>query len=32
VVEINPEERPLSGQVDCSLRGLAGELLPQLIT
>jgi hypothetical protein len=26
------EETALSGRLDCSLRGLAGELLPQLIT
>jgi NAD-dependent deacetylase len=32
VVEINPEETPLSSQLDRSLRGQAGELLPQLIT
>jgi NAD-dependent deacetylase len=31
VVEINPEETPLSGQADRSLRGPAGEVLPQLI-
>ena len=30
--EINPEETPLSSQLDRSLRGTAGELLPQLIT
>ncbi len=32
VVEINPEETPLSGQADRSLRGSAGELLPRLLT
>jgi len=31
VVEINPEETPLSSQLDRSLRGPAGELLPRLI-
>ena len=31
VVEINTDETPLTNQVDCSLRGPAGELLPQLI-
>jgi len=31
VIEINPDETPLSAHVDLSLRGLAGELLPQLI-
>ena len=31
VVEVNPEETPISSQVDCSLRGKAGELLPELI-
>ena len=30
-IEINPEETPYSATVDCALRGLAGELLPQLI-
>ena len=32
VIEINPEQTPLSAHVDLSLRGLAGELLPQLIS
>jgi NAD-dependent deacetylase len=32
VIEINPEQTPLSAQVDVSLRGPAGEILPQLIT
>jgi hypothetical protein len=31
VIEINPEETGLSTEVDCSLRGKSGELLPQLI-
>lgn len=31
VIEVNLEETPFSAQVDCSLRGRAGELLPQLI-
>jgi NAD-dependent deacetylase len=31
VVEVNVEETPLSAQVDSSLRGSSGELLPQLI-
>jgi NAD-dependent deacetylase len=31
VIELNTEETPLSAQVDCSLRGRSGELLPQLI-
>jgi NAD-dependent deacetylase len=31
VIEINPEETPLSAHVDISLRGPAGALLPQLI-
>ena len=31
VIEINPEETPLSAHVDLSLRGLAGEILPRLI-
>jgi NAD-dependent deacetylase len=31
VIEINPDETPLSAHVDLSLRGLAGEILPQLI-
>ena len=32
VIEINPEETPLSSQLDRSLRGTAGELLARLIT
>jgi NAD-dependent deacetylase len=31
VVEINPEETPMSSSADYSLRGPAGEILPQLI-
>src|SRR5437867_6783977 len=31
VIEINPDQTPLSANVDLSLRGPAGELLPQLI-
>lgn len=31
VIEINLERTPYSGQVDCSLQGKAGELLPELI-
>jgi NAD-dependent deacetylase len=31
VVEINPEQTPLSTHVDLSLRGAAGEMLPRLI-
>jgi NAD-dependent deacetylase len=31
IVEINVEETPISGEVDCSLRGRAGELLPKLV-
>lgn len=31
VIEINPEETPLTAQVDCALRGLAGEVLPGLL-
>lgn len=31
VVEINLDETPYSAQVDCSLRGRAGELLPEVI-
>jgi NAD-dependent deacetylase len=32
VIEVNVEETPISGDVDCSLRGLAGELLPKLVS
>lgn len=31
VIEVNLEETPFSEEADCSLRGRAGELLPQLI-
>ena len=31
VIEINLEETPLSSEVDCSLRGRSGEILPRLI-
>jgi NAD-dependent deacetylase len=31
VIEVNVEETPLSGVVDCSLRGPAGDILPQLL-
>jgi NAD-dependent deacetylase len=31
VIEINPEETPLSAAVDATLRGASGEILPQLI-
>ena len=31
VIELNLEETPFSAYVDCSLRGRAGELLPQLL-
>jgi NAD-dependent deacetylase len=31
VIEINPEETPISADADCSLRGPSGELLPQLV-
>lgn len=32
VIEVNLEETPFSAQVDFSLRGRAGELLPQLLS
>jgi NAD-dependent deacetylase len=32
VIEINPEETPFSSSADCSLRGKAAELLPELIS
>jgi NAD-dependent deacetylase len=32
VIEINPDQTPLSEHVDLSLRGPAGEMLPQLIS
>jgi NAD-dependent deacetylase len=31
VIEINLDQTPYSDDVDCSLRGRAGELLPELI-
>jgi NAD-dependent deacetylase len=31
VIEVNVDETPISQEVDCSLRGPAGELLPQLV-
>ena len=31
VIEVNLEETPFSANVDCSLRGLAGEILPDLL-
>jgi len=31
VVEVNPDETPLSGQADFVLRGPSGEVLPQLV-
>lgn len=31
VVEINPDETPFSGEVDCALNGRAGEILPRLL-
>jgi NAD-dependent deacetylase len=31
VIEINLEETPFSAEVDCSLRGACGEILPRLI-
>jgi len=31
VVEVNPEETPLSTEVDYTVRGRAGEVLPQLL-
>ena len=30
VIEINTDDTPFTNQVDCALRGPAGELLPQL--
>jgi len=32
IIEINPDETPLSAHVDLSLRGPAGDILPQLIS
>jgi NAD-dependent deacetylase len=31
IIEINPEITPISGTVDCSLRGRAAEILPKLV-
>jgi NAD-dependent deacetylase len=31
VIEINPEQTPLSSHVNLSLRGAAGEILPRLL-
>jgi NAD-dependent deacetylase len=31
IIEINVEDTPISNEVDCSLRGPAGELLPKLV-
>ena len=31
IIEINPDETPISNEVDCSLRGPAGEMLPRLV-
>jgi NAD-dependent SIR2 family protein deacetylase len=31
VIEVNLEETAFSAQADCSLRGKAGEILPELI-
>lgn len=31
VIEVNPEETPLTGAVDLSIRGMAGELLSRLL-
>lgn len=31
VVEVNPEDTPLTGRADYSVRGLAGEVLPALV-
>jgi NAD-dependent deacetylase len=31
IIEINVEETPISGEVDCSLRGPSGEILPKLV-
>ncbi|MBL8176784.1 MAG: NAD-dependent deacylase [Bryobacterales bacterium] len=30
-IEVNAAETPVSGQVDCSLRGRSGEILPRLL-
>jgi len=31
VVEINPDDTPFSSEVDCALRGPAGEILPEVV-
>ena len=31
VIEVNTEETPFTSQVDCALRGPAGDLVPQLV-
>ena len=31
IIEVNVEETPISGQVDCSLQGRSGEILPRLL-
>ncbi|MEO8661798.1 MAG: NAD-dependent deacylase [Bryobacteraceae bacterium] len=31
VIEVNPEETAFSGEIDCCLRGKAGEILPALL-
>lgn len=31
VIEVNPEETPISDTADCSLRGRSGEILPALV-
>jgi NAD-dependent deacetylase len=31
VIEVNPEETVFSGEIDCCLRGKAGEILPALL-
>ena len=32
IIEINVDETPISREVDCSLRGPAGEMLPRLVS
>jgi NAD-dependent deacetylase len=31
IIEVNLEETPISREVDCSLRGPSGEILPKLV-
>ncbi len=31
VIEVNTEPTPFSGEVDCTIQGTAGEILPQLV-